>query len=642
MRSNVSVPEGKSADYRVLARKYRPTTFALLIGQSAMVRTLGNAIASGRLAQAFILAGVRGVGKTTTARLIARALNCVGPDGKGGPTMAPCGVCAQCQAIADDRHPDVIEMDAASRTGVDNIRDLIDGVRYAPVQARYKIYILDEVHMLSEKAFNALLKTLEEPPPHVKFVFCTTEARKVPVTVLSRCQRFDLRRVDASALVAHLSEIAAAEGAEIEAEALTLIARAAEGSVRDALSLLDQAIAHADGKANRAEVQEMLGLADRGQVFDLLECLLKGDVAHALGLMRTSHANGADPMAVIRDLLELSHWITRIKITPAAAEDALMSEDDRRRGVAMAGQMDLPGLSRLWQMLLKSLGEIQLAPDPLAAAEMGLIRIGYAADLPAPAELIRNLQLDNAGGHSGGDAPPNIGGRAEGRSALAASPTRSADLPATSLKPASSHPGGGSGGGASPARRSAPEPDLNSPPGANSWAAPLASIAAAPSEAVHAQPADFRAVTELFGEKRELLLQAHLFNDVELVHFEEGRIEICPRPNAPKRLAGEVAEKLRLWTGRRWIVSLANQAGGVSLAEQDRESNNRRKSDASSHPLVRAALAAFPGAELVAIRGMAPAPPSAEDESADGGGPIADQGLIDDNESPDTESSVDE
>lgn len=574
----MTAAEGTTAAYRVLARKYRPTTFAELIGQAAMVRTLGNAIASGRLAQAFLLAGVRGVGKTTTARLIARALNCEGPDGKGGPTIAPCGVCPQCVSIAEDRHPDVIEMDAASRTGVDNIRDLIDGVRYAPINARYKVYILDEVHMLSEKAFNALLKTLEEPPAHVKFIFCTTEARKVPVTVLSRCQRFDLRRVEAQTLVEHLAGIAKIEGAEIETEALALIARAAEGSVRDALSLLDQAIAHGHGRASRAEVVEMLGLADRGQVLDLLEALLRGDVAKALADLRSQYESGADPIAVIRDLLELAHWITRIKVSPQAADDALMGEDVRRRGVAMAELLELPALARLWQMLLKSLSEVQAAPDVLAAAEMGLIRIGYAADLPSPAELIRTVQS----GAKSEPTPP--------RPAPAPGPAKAMESQGASFS------GGSGGGGASPARRPAADPALT-PPVAMAQPAPQASGLAL---------GDFQAVADLFGEKKEMLLKAHLMNDVELVHFEPGRIEIFPRPAAPKRLAGEMMEKLGQWTGRRWMVSLSNRSGGQSLAEQLAQQKNKRLAQAAAHPLVQAALAAFPGAELTLVRGEAP------------------------------------
>ena len=373
--------------YRVLARKYRPTSFAGLIGQEAMVRTLGNAIASGRIAHAFILSGVRGVGKTTTARIIARALNCT--HGDGGPTIDPCGACETCVAISEDRHVDVIEMDAASRTGVDDIRDRTDGVRYRPLSARYKVYILDEVHMLTRHAFNALLKTLEEPPEHVKFVFATTEIRKVPVTVLSRCQRFDLRRVEAAPLAAYLTEIAGREGAQIAPGAAALIARAADGSVRDGLSLLDQAMSLGDGEVAEARVRDMLGLADRIQVFDLFEAVMRGHIAAALEQFAGMYQVGADPATVLQDLLELTHWLTRVKLVPAAAEDPGVPEAERVRGAEMAKTLSMPALTRGWQLLLKGLGETQVAPQPLAAAEMVLVRLAFAADLPSPAALVR-------------------------------------------------------------------------------------------------------------------------------------------------------------------------------------------------------------------------------------------------------------
>ena len=381
--------------YRVLARKYRPATFAGLIGQDAMVRTLTNAIRSDRLAQAFILTGVRGVGKTSTARIIARALNCVGPNGQGGPTPDPCGVCEHCRAIAEDRHVDVLEMDAASRTGVDDIREIIDGVRYRPTSARYKIYIIDEVHMLSKHAFNALLKTLEEPPEHVKFVFATTEIRKVPVTVLSRCQRFDLRRIDMETLGKHFRDITEQEGARISEAALQLISRAADGSVRDGLSLLDQAISHTahgeGGEIDEAEIREMLGLADRSQSFQLLEAVLAGDVAPALKLLDQLYREGADPQAVLEDLLEITHWLTRIKVVPDAADAAQVPEIERIRGKDLEGRLSMATLARAWQMLLKGLAEVRQAPLPIQAAEMILVRMAYVADLPTPADAIREL-----------------------------------------------------------------------------------------------------------------------------------------------------------------------------------------------------------------------------------------------------------
>ncbi|MGH6932397.1 MAG: DNA polymerase III subunit gamma/tau, partial [Dongiaceae bacterium] len=400
------------ASYRVLARKYRPATFADLIGQDAMVRTLTNAIASGRLAHAFMLTGVRGVGKTTTARIIARGLNCVGPDGTGGPTAEPCGKCDNCVAIAEDHHVDVMEMDAASRTGVENIRELLDGVRYRPVTARYKIYILDEIHMLSEKAFNALLKTLEEPPAHVKFIFATTEIRKVPVTVLSRCQRFDLRRIDVDTLIQLLSKVAAAEGARIAPAAIALIARAADGSARDGLSLLDQAIARAEGEIGEVEVRDMLGLADRTRLFDLYDQLMRGDAKAALETLADMYAAGADPAVLLQDLLELTHWLTRLRIVPALADQPGVPEVERTRGRDMAGKLSTAHLARAWQMLLKGLGEVLNAPSPLPAAEMVLIRLTHAAELPPPADLVRQIQSypPPAGATAGApSSPPSTG-----------------------------------------------------------------------------------------------------------------------------------------------------------------------------------------------------------------------------------------
>ena len=377
------------APYRVLARKYRPTTFSELIGQQAMVRTLTNAIQAGRMAHAFILTGVRGTGKTTTARLIARALNCVGADGTGGPTIDPCGVCEHCRAIAEDRHMDVIEMDAASRTGVDDIRDLIDGVRYRPTSARFKVYIVDEVHMLSRNAFNALLKTLEEPPEHVKFIFATTEIRKVPVTVLSRCQRFDLRRVDTETLAAHFDRLAQSENATVSDAARQLIARAADGSVRDGMSLLDQAIAHCDGTVGEDDIRAMLGLVDRTRTFDLLDAVFRGDARAALHILADQYAGGADPAVVIEDLLELVHWLTRIKLAPEAADDPTVPEAERVRGREMGDKLSMPVLARAWQMLLKGLGEVRNAPSPTQAAEMVLVRLAYASDLPTPLDALK-------------------------------------------------------------------------------------------------------------------------------------------------------------------------------------------------------------------------------------------------------------
>ena len=379
--------------YRVLARKYRPTDFTGLVGQEALVRTLSNAFATGRIAHAFMLTGVRGVGKTTTARIIARALNCIGPDGKRkAPTIQPCGECEPCVAISESRHVDVLEMDAASHTGIDDVREIIDGVRYAPASARYKVYIIDEVHMLSKQAFNGLLKTLEEPPPHVKFIFATTEIRKVPVTVLSRCQRFDLRRIETSELVGLLGSIASKEKVKIENDALALIARAAEGSARDGLSLLDQAIAHGEGKPIGAElVREMLGLADRGRVLDLFEKVMGGKIAEALADLGKLYDHGADPLAVMQDLLEIVHFLTRIKVAPGAEGFFDGSSSEAKRSAQMAGKLSVPSLTRAWQMLLKGLIEVRDATRPIAACEMALIRLAYAADLPPTDKLVREL-----------------------------------------------------------------------------------------------------------------------------------------------------------------------------------------------------------------------------------------------------------
>ena len=404
--------QATGAAYRVLARKYRPQSFDELIGQDAMVKTLANAIERGRLAHAFLLTGVRGVGKTSTARLIAKALNCVGPDGQGGPTITPCGVCDQCRAISEGRHIDVIEMDAASHTGVEDIREIIDAVRYASVSARYKIYIIDEVHMLSKNAFNALLKTLEEPPQHVKFLFATTEVNKVPVTVLSRCQRFDLRRIPAETLAEHFSHVSEAEGVEVEPEAIGMIARAAEGSARDGLSILDQAIAHGAGKVMADQVRDMLGLADRGRIRRLLELTLAGEVPAALAELDEAHALGIDSAQLLRGMMEALHSASRTKA--GAKADALQSGEELESAQQLASQLSWTALHRLWQMLLKGLEDVAVAPDPREAAEMAILRLIHAAELPDPASVMARL---NGGGVAAAPAPAASGAASSGPSA---------------------------------------------------------------------------------------------------------------------------------------------------------------------------------------------------------------------------------
>jgi DNA polymerase-3 subunit gamma/tau len=571
--------------YRVLARKYRPTTFAELIGQEAMVRTLTNAIATGRIAHAFILTGVRGVGKTTTARILAKALNCVGPDGTGGPTITPCGQCEPCRAIAEDRHVDVMEMDAASRTGVEDIRELTDGVRYKPVAARFKIYIIDEVHMLSKNAWNALLKTLEEPPPDVKFVFATTEINKVPITVLSRCQRFSLRRVPVETLEQHYQRVAAAEQVTVAPAALALVANAADGSVRDGLSILDQAIALGGGTVDEALVRDMLGVADRRLVFDLFEAVMRGDAAGALEQMSGLYQGGAEPVMVLQELLDLTHFLTRLKAAPNAGEGDPALEGDRARGRALADRLGMPVLARAWQMILKGLAEAQVAPSPLQAAEMVLVRLAYVADLPSPADVVRALQE--------GGAPANTAG--------AASPPR---------------PTGGNGG--MPARMAA---------GGDGGAMRIAAVAqpqphddpvAAPTPA-GPRPQSYREVVALFEEKREVVLRSHLYRDVHLVRFEAGRIEFRPTDRAPQNLAGKLMQHLAEWTGARWVVSVSRAAGEQTLEHQDKERAIGLRNEAAEHPLVRAVLETFPGATIEAVRELAPlALPEETTEGEDG------------------------
>jgi DNA polymerase-3 subunit gamma/tau len=583
-------PDAAGKAYRVLARKYRPATFADLIGQEAMVRTLTNALRSGRLAHAFVLTGVRGVGKTTTARIIARALNCVGPDGQGGPTAEPCGRCEHCRAIAEDRHVDVIEMDAASRTGVDDIRELIDGVRYRPTSARYKIYIVDEVHMLSKNAFNALLKTLEEPPPHVKFVFATTEIRKIPVTVLSRCQRFDLRRIDEDALRAHFRAIAEREGAKIADAALGLIARAADGSVRDGLSLLDQAISHADGpnEIGEADVRAMLGLADRTLTFDLVEAALKGDAARALAVLAAQHDAGADASQAVEDALGLVHWLTRIKLAPEAADDLAVPELERKRGRAMAEALPIPALARAWQILLKGLAETRGAPNGAEAAAMVLVRLAYASALPTPEEAIRAMEA--------GDTP------------RAVAPQSSMSPTPKSAAPSPSPRAPGPPRASAALAQAAPRTDQ-----------PVAAETAAPPALEAPRLETFEQVAALAAARKEGRLAGHLLRDVHLVRFEPGRIEFRPGEHAPDDLARQLSGFLRRETGRTWLIGVSSAAGGRTLAEEKEAARASLRAEIAEHPFVKAVQAAFPGAKIEDVRPLKPpdAPPDDADEKID-------------------------
>ena len=552
--------------YQVLARKYRPETFVDLVGQEAMVRTLKNAFDADRIAQAFMMTGIRGTGKTTTARIIAKGMNCIGADGSGTPTTEPCGLCEHCVAIMEGRHVDVMEMDAASNTGVANIREIIDSVHYRAASARYKVYIIDEVHMLSTGAFNALLKTLEEPPAHVKFIFATTEIRKVPVTVLSRCQRFDLRRIEPEVMIALMRKIATAEGAEIADDALALITRAAEGSARDATSLLDQAISHGAGETSADQVRAMLGLADRGRVLDLIDMVLRGDAAGALTELSAQYADGADPMAVMRDLAEITHWVSVVKITPEAAEDPTVSHDERARGLAMAENLPMRVLTRLWQMLLKSLDEVAAAPNAMMAAEMAIIRLTHVADLPSPEELLRKLNgvsppppAPPAGG--GGGAPAASGGAA---SAYASG--------AQTLSGAGTNAGG-----------------------------PTMALATDVNQALARYPT-FEHVVELIRTNRDVKLLVEVETTLRLGAYQPGRIEFTPTEKAPRDMAQRLGAKLQQWTGNRWAVSIVNDADAKTIAEIRDAAELELQTEAIRHPLVQAVLAQFPKAKITAIR----------------------------------------
>ncbi len=609
------------SSYRVLARKYRPATFDDLIGQDAMVRTISNAFEAGRIPQAWILTGVRGVGKTTTARILARALNYELPNGSiSAPTINMPALGVHCEAIMESRHLDVIEMDAASHNSVDDVRQINDAIRYAPVSARYKVYILDEVHMLSGAAFNALLKTLEEPPPHAKFIFATTEIRKVPITVLSRCQRFDLRRVDAARLVEHLQEIAGKEAIKAEPEALALIARAAEGSVRDALSLFDQAIAHAGAQADisgaasglvRADnVRQMLGLADRTRIIELFDALMRADVTAALQELRDQYDSGADPAMVLGDLAEFTHFVTRVKIVPSLADDVSLTEAERVRGRAFAAKLSMRILARTWQMLLKGIAEVEAAGRPIDAAEMVLVRIAYAADLPTPDEVIRTLG-DARRGENSAPNPPPVAGATELRAQTRPEPARS-DQARQDLSARGSR-------------------------GPVAAATPMPAPAPAPVETPSVNVEEIRALKSfedligLAAEKRDLSIKSALERDVRLVRFEDGTLEIALEAGARKTLIGELSKKLADWTGRRWMVAVSAEAGSPSLRAQAEMRKAEMKDGVRGDPLVQAVMERFPGAEIVDVRppaGPAPKQPSETPVGSQLDGDVADDDTL--------------
>ncbi|WP_416407893.1 DNA polymerase III subunit gamma/tau [Agrobacterium rosae] len=595
--TNMPQTKEQGTGYRVLARKYRPKDFSdLMVGQEPMVRTLTNAFESGRIAQAYMLTGVRGVGKTTTARILARALN-YKTDEIDKPTIDLRIPGEHCQAIMEGRHVDVIEMDAASHTGIDDIREIIEQVRYRPVSARYKVYIIDEVHMLSTQAFNGLLKTLEEPPEHVKFIFATTEIRKVPITVLSRCQRFDLRRISAADLVGLFTAIAAKEGIEAEAQALAMIARAAEGSARDGLSLMDQAIAHGGGRVEADAVRGMLGLADRARIVDLFQHVVKGDVASALGEFTAQYEAGANPVVVLNDLADFTHLVTRMKYVPDAAEDPSLSEVERVRGADFADTIAVSTLSRIWQMLLKGIPETENASRPAGAAEMVLIRLSHAANLPAPEDAARRLlELSSGDGGASNGAPSGGGGNGGGARAYS-----STQAVATAQS--------------SPQRQSAPQPTamLRAVPDSR----PQEMQVAAPKQEERPEPKvpvnSLSDIVDLCTQYRDPILKAKLRNFVHVVRLEPGRLDLRLGEGAPGSLPGEIGVKLKEWTGIHWLVSLSKEQGQATLVEAEVNARDARLVDARQDPDVAAILSQFPGAKITDVRIRTPVPDDIED-----------------------------
>ena len=566
--------QNKDQEYRVLARKYRPQNFDELIGQDALVRTLKNAIETNRVAHAFMLTGVRGVGKTTTARIIAKALNYTGADGTAGATTGDTSDCKLCQAIAEDRHPDVMEMDAASRTGIDDIREILDGVRYAPSEARYKIYIIDEVHMLSKNAFNALLKTLEEPPPHVKFIFATTEIRKVPITVLSRCQRFDLRRVDVEELSKHFSNIVEKEGVKAEDEAIAMIARAADGSVRDGLSLLDQAISLSDDTITAATVKDMIGMADRARSLDLVEALLTGDVAKGLDIADDLYKGGTDPLVMMQDLLDVSHILTRLRAVPETAGTiTTMSSDQIARALEFASKLSMPSLGKAWQILLKGVQEVSTAPNGRAAADMVLIRLAYAADLPDPASLIRKIQNGETGPNTSSTetTPPqnsNSGAPSSHAPALQSVRTHSA-APGRTAAQAS----------VNPATMSLEEQD--------------------PETAVVCNT--LHDIVTVLEDNNALILSSSVQEYIRPVKIKNGVLECGLNDNAPDGFVSDLTKKLRAVTQTQWVVTIIPNASTQTLSEQAKAQKQNDIHTVMALPIMKDFMNVFPDAELIDI-----------------------------------------
>jgi len=537
--------------YKVLARKYRPESFAELRGQDTMVRILKNAFAADRIAHSFILTGIRGTGKTTTARIIAKGLNCIGIDGAGKPTTDPCGKCENCTAIIEGRHVDVIEMDAASQTGVGDIREIIDSVHYSTTSARYKIYIIDEVHMLSTSAFNALLKTLEEPPLHVKFIFATTEIRKVPITVLSRCQRFDLKRVEPEVLITHLKSIANREQVKISEAAISIIVRASEGSVRDAMSMMDQAIAHGAEETSAEQVREMIGLADRSRILDLFSLIMEGNALSALNELSDQYAAGADPIVILKDLAEVTHWISVVKISPNTSQDPTVTTDERDRGLKFSTQLSMRSLTRMWQMILKVLEEISFAPNSMMAAEMAIIRLTHVSELPSPDELIRKLEKQNYSNAQVDDVK------------------KKDDIKSTVTSSIVSSKSG---------------------------------VTIAKVEEIIEDPLQqfktFEDVISLIRFNRDMKLLVETENYLKLVKYQPGRIEFQLTQEASTDLPSRLAKKLKSWTGKNWGITIVNEGGGPTIAEKRNANKQSLHLEVMEHPMVKSVMENFPGSNI--------------------------------------------